>query len=68
MVRDFIQPKLMRIIGLDLNHKIIQTEQSPDGTISVITAGVAESVPLDNKSPEKTPSFVQFSETLQSSF
>ena len=33
------------------NQSFIQTEQPPDGSISVITAGVAESALLDNENP-----------------
>ena len=35
------------------NQSFIQTEQPPDGSISEITAGVAESALLDNKNPRE---------------
>ena len=35
------------------NQSYIQTEQPPDGSISVITACVAESALLDNKNPRE---------------
>ena len=50
----------MRIVGLDLNHKInplFKHEKPPDGSISVITAGVAESALLDNKNPRENALF-----------
>ena len=35
------------------NPSFIQIEQPPDGSITVITAGVAESALLDNKNPKE---------------
>ena len=39
------------------NQSFIQTEQPPDGSIPEITAGVAESVLLDNKNPKENALF-----------
>ena len=56
----------MRIVGFALNHKINPLfKQLANGSISVKTAGVAESMPLDNNSC-KVNSFVVFCETLRS--
>ena len=41
-------------VGFDSqNQSFIETEQPPDGSISVITAGVAESTLLGNKNPRE---------------
>ena len=39
------------------NQSLIQTEQPPDGYISVISAGVAETPLLDNKNPRENALF-----------
>ena len=45
------------------NQPFMRTEQSPDGSVSVITAGVVEAAPLINQFQKRTPSVVQLSET-----
>ena len=37
----------------ETNQSFIQTEQTPDASISVITAGVTRSALLDNKNPRE---------------
>ena len=39
------------------NQSFMQTEQLPDGSLSVITAGFAESALLDNKNPSENTLF-----------
>ena len=39
------------------NQSFIPTEQPPDGSISVITSGVAESAQIDNKNPSENALF-----------
>ena len=40
-----------RVVFESQNQSFIQTDQPLDGSISVITAGVAETALLDNKNP-----------------
>ena len=45
-------------VGFDSqNQSFIETEQPPDGSISVITAGVAESSIVDYKNPRENTLF-----------